>query len=171
MNMSYVWNCFSQTLPSVGFANSRGTGAPSPRGTESRSVCSATWTTCSLFSPSSSERVLSPVRRKRTILKNNKTKAVQKRWMLYFRHLVVDMNRKLRTSHLWTIFGGKISKVAHAKSNDKEDNVYILVCRWVETKAFHDSDRWTTQLSNMQIIEGWLGWNHCWRLHRQTVMF
>lgn len=78
---------------------------------------------------------------------------------------------ELRPSHLWIIFGGDISKVAHAKSNDKEENFYILVCRWVETKAFHDSNRWTTQLSNMQIIEGWLGWNHCWRLHRQTVIF
>lgn len=49
--------------------------------------------------------------------------------MLYFRNLVVDMNRKLRPSHLWIIFGGDISKVAHAKSNDKEENFYIVVCR------------------------------------------
>lgn len=72
---SYVSNGFSQTLPSVGFANSRGTGAPSASEADSRSVCSAIWTTCSLFSPSSSERVLSPVRRKRTILERSKTKS------------------------------------------------------------------------------------------------
>lgn len=70
----------SHTVPSVGFANSRGTGtgagagAPSLSATDSRSVCSAILTTCSLFSPSSSERVLSPVRRKRTTLEKKRKK-------------------------------------------------------------------------------------------------
>lgn len=56
------------TLPSVGLANSRGTGAPSVSATASSSSCWAILTPCSWFSPSSSERVLSPVRRKRTTL-------------------------------------------------------------------------------------------------------